>query len=204
LVRYRRVSNYAQRQQTKWWVFGLLLSLILALIASFIYREFAPPLINVTPIVLTIAILRSHLWDIDIIIRRTLSYTVLTVTLAVFYFFDVVLLQSLFSGLSGDRSSPLITVLSTLAIAALFNPLRHRIQHFIDRRFYRHKYDAEQVLAHFAAAARDEVDLDALATAMLGAVADTLQPERSLLWIRPLKNLSTPTHRLAQAQAKRY
>jgi hypothetical protein len=130
------------------------------------------------PLSLAIAILRYRLWDIDVIIRRTLQYTLLTGVLALIYFGGVVLLQALLSPLTGDENSPLVTVLTTLGIAALFNPLRTRVQAFIDRRLYRKKYNAEQSLARFAAAARSEVDMDRLADALLGVVEETMRPER--------------------------
>ena len=122
VYRYRRVSNNAERKQTKWVVFGFVVSIVLSLIASLIYRRPAPPLLNVIPLALTIAILRSHLWDIDIIIRKTLVYTVLTALLALVYFGSVVLLQRLFGALTGIEQSPLAVVVSTLVIAALFTP----------------------------------------------------------------------------------
>ena len=128
VYRYRRVSSDAERKQTKWVVIGIVVSIVLSLIASLIYRQPSPPLLNVIPLALTIAILRSHLWDIDVIIRKTLVYTVLTALLALVYFGSVVLLQRLFGALTGVRQSPLVVVVSTLVIAALFTPLRRRIQ----------------------------------------------------------------------------
>jgi len=111
----------------------------------------------------------------------------LTGLLALVYFGSVILLQSLTENLFGEQS-PLVIVLSTLAIAALFNPLRTRIQDFIDRRFYRKKYNAEQALAQFAATARDEVELDKLTAALLGVVAEAMQSESLTLWLKQEEN----------------
>jgi hypothetical protein len=138
--------------------------------------------ILLVPLAVTIAVLRYRLYDIDLIIRRTLQYALLTGLLALFYFGSVVVLQSLAEDLTGEQS-PLVIVLSTLAIAALFSPLRVRIQDFIDRRFYRNKYDAEKALAQFADAARDEVDVDQLTAALVNVVEETVQPEKVSLWI---------------------
>jgi len=135
---------------------------------------------------LGIGISRYRLFDIDVIIRRTLQYAILTALLAVTYFGAVVVLQELFGRLTGDKNATIVTVISTLVIAALFGRLRVRTQDFIDRRFYRSKYDAEQALAQFAAAARDEVDIQALSMAMITTVDKALQPEGASLWIRPV------------------
>jgi hypothetical protein len=137
---------------------------------------------------LAVAILRYRLFDIDVIIRKTLVYTLLSGLLGLVYFGSVVLLQNLVGGLA-PQNSPLVIVFSTLLIAALFNPLRRRIQEFIDRRFYRRKYDAEKALAEFAAAARSETDLEQLTTRLTGSVRETLQPAHTVLWLIPtIKN----------------
>jgi len=184
VYRYRRVSSFAERQQTKWWLYGLFVSLVLLFIASLIYKKASDPLLNVTPIFLTIAILRSRLWDIDIIVRRTLIYGALTAMLAFVYFGSVVVLQQVFRALTGQGQSPFVTVVSTLAIAALFTPLRRRIQSTMDRRFYRRKYDAAKTLAAFAATARDETDLDKLTARLVEVVDETMQPEKVSLWLK--------------------
>jgi hypothetical protein len=129
----------------------------------------------VFPASFAVAVLRYRLWDIDRLISRTVAYTLLTATLSLLYFGIVVVLQQLFGSRVG-RTSPLVIVVSTLAIAALFNPLRRRIQTDIDRRFYRRKYDAAQILARFAVTARNEVDLDQLLAELCRVIDETLQP----------------------------
>jgi hypothetical protein len=136
------------------------------------------------PVAVGIAVLRYRLYDIDIIINRTLVYGSLTATLVALYFGGIVVLQRIFVALTGQQST-LAVVASTLLIAALFNPLRRRIQSFIDRRFYRRKYDARKTLEDFSVKLRDETDLDALEDDLVGVVTGTMQPAHVSLWLRP-------------------
>jgi hypothetical protein len=138
------------------------------------------------PISIGIAILRYRLYEIDTLINRTLVYGVLTVMLVALYFGGIVVLQRVFVLLTGQQST-LAVVASTLLIAALFTPLRRRIQGFIDRRFYRRKYDARKTLEAFSATLRDETDLGALSENLVGIVRETMQPAHVSLWLRPDK-----------------
>jgi hypothetical protein len=188
LVRFFR-SRDTERLQMKWLVYtavvGILLMFLFVLILDEdnpilgFYTTFLPSLLATS---VGIAILRYHLYDIDIIIRRTLVYSVVTLALIAVYFGSVVLLQRLFAGITEQRS-PLAIVISTLLIAALFNPLRRRVQELIDRRFFRRKYDAAQILAQFSQTARDEVDLEKLVQVMQMTVEETLQPETVSIWL---------------------
>jgi hypothetical protein len=138
------------------------------------------------PVAIGVAMLKYHLYDIDLVINRTLVYGVLTAVLALIYFGGVTATQAISRSLTGQEEQPqLVIVTSTLVIAALFNPLRRRIQAFIDRRFYRRKYDAAKTLEAFSAKLRDETDLDALTGELIGVVGETMQPAHVSLWLRP-------------------
>jgi hypothetical protein len=134
------------------------------------------------PLSIGIAILRSRLWAIDLLIRQTLVYSALTGLLALAYFGSVVVLQGLVRLLSGQSQSQVVTVASTLVIAALFVPLRGRVQGFIDQRFYRRKCDAARTLAAFSSSVRNEVALGRLAEQLTQRVEETLEPETVTLW----------------------
>jgi hypothetical protein len=192
IYRYRRVSGPVERQQTKWFVFGFGLVIALILVGFVIgpHRGFLTDLVNrllwlPLPIALAQAILRHRLYDIDVIIRRTLIYMVLTGLLVLAYFGTVLVLESVFRALTGQGQNSLVVVLSTLAIATLVGPLRRQVQAGIDRRFFRRKYDAAQTLAGFAASARDETDLERLSSHLVKVVDHTMQPESVELWLRP-------------------
>jgi hypothetical protein len=210
LYRYFRVASPAERQQIKWVIVGLAVffstafavlipldsllaspavsadparALVLSVIPDTLFRATS----LFIPVSITISVLRYRLWDIDIIIRRTLIFGLLTGTLALVYFASVVLLGQVFQDLTGQQST-LAIVLSTLAIAALFSPLRRRIQNIIDRRFYRRKYDTQKTLANFSSVVRDQLDLDELTTVLLGIVQETMQPEHISLWLKEQKS----------------
>jgi hypothetical protein len=203
VYRYRSIASASARQQIKWVIYAISLlagGFLLIAITGWIGETYSSSQavlglvsvhINVIflafiPASIGISILRYRLWDIDIIIRKTLVYGALSLTLAVIYFGSVILLQSLVSAVGGQQSV-VVTVISTLIIAALFTPLRRRIQSDIDRRFYRRKYDAEKIVAAFGAGLREKVDLDDLQIQVLSVVAETLQPETLSLWLRPVR-----------------
>ena len=208
IYRYRHTSTAIEKQQTKWVLLGFA-SLILC-IFGWVFFVLQDPFttaqsqllfytVGITviyflayflPISLAIAIVRHRLWDIDVIIRRTVQYSVVMAVLAVVYFGSITVIQGRLTAVT-QTQSPFAIVLSTLLVAALFNPLRRRVQTAVDRRFYRQKYDAQQVLAKFAATARDEVDMEKLTAALIGLVQETVQPERVSLWlVREKKGMS--------------
>jgi hypothetical protein len=190
IVRMRRAGR-VERQQIKWLAYGGAVVVGAVFVGSVItvwIGEVGLLLIIIgllgVPIFTGVAILRYRLYDIDIVINRTLVYGTLTATLIALYFGGIVVLQRFFVLLIGQQST-LAVVASTLAIAALFNPLRRRIQSFIDRRFYRSKYDARKTLEAFSLKLRDETDLEALNNELVRVVRETMQPAHVSLWLRP-------------------
>src|SRR6266566_220980 len=206
VYRYVRVSTAVQRQQTKWVVYSLAVSILLGILLLFVPSLLFPPLgqpdslynIVVTllfsnllldlllSLSLGVAILRFRLYDIDSIINRTLVYGTLTLLLTLVYVGIVIGLNSLVHVFTGQvGQSPIVIVASTLAIAALFQPLRHRLQAIIDRRFYRRKYDAAKFIQAFSATLRNELDLTQLSEQLVAVVQETMEPSHVSLWLRP-------------------
>jgi MFS family permease len=203
VLRYRR-SGGEERQQIKWIAFAASVVVVLyaiAMIASFVFPAESWTTagsvwwlnlltyavlssFTIVPMAVGMAVLKYRLYEIDIIINRALVYVSLTATLVALYLSGIVLLQRVFVAFTGQRST-LAVVASTLLIAALFNPLRRRIQSFIDRRFYRSKYDAGKTLEAFSAKLRDETDMEALSGDLVGVVRETMQPSHVSLWLRP-------------------
>lgn len=207
VYRYARRSGAVERQQTKWVVLGGGLAIMITVL-QIVLKSLLPSPVPVqlrttpydptsvtivtlafllVPVSITLAVLRYRLWDVDVLIKRTLVYGVLTALLGLVYWVAVVVLQQVLRPLT--QGSDLAIVGSTLAVAALFQPARRRIQHTVDRRFYRQRYDAARTLEAFSARLRHEVDLDALGGDLLAVVGQTMQPERLSLWLRP------PAHR---------
>ena len=204
VLRYWR-SGGEEREQIKWIAFaasvvGLLylITMVSSLFFPLAWFAAGTPLwlgllqhaalvsFTAVPIAVGFAVLKYRLYDIDFLINRTLVYGSLSALLALVYFGGVATTQAIFRALTGQEEQPqLAIVISTLVIAALFNPLRHRIQAFIDRRFYRRKYDARKTLEAFSAKLRDETDLDALSDDLVGVVRETMQPAHVSLWLRP-------------------
>jgi hypothetical protein len=204
--RYRH-SGGEVRQQIKWVAFAASFVGVVylsALVTGLFFApeanwdaESPPPLVDIllsavllsyagVPIAVGFAVLKYRLYDIDVVINRTLVYGSLTAALALTYFSGVATTQAIFRALTGQEQQPqLAIVVSTLVIAALFTPFRRRIQRFIDRRFYRRKYDARKTLASYSSRLREETDLDSLSDEVLGVIRETMQPEHSSLWLRP-------------------
>src|SRR5215213_3437305 len=197
-VRLRRAGG-VEHQQIKWFAYAVAANAIAVVVAYVIPGLIETPLwfervgfalnnivIPAIPIAIGIAILRYRLYDIDLLINRTLVYGSLTLMLALVYFGGVTATQAVFTVLTGQEQQPqLAIVISTLVIAALFTPLRRRIQTFIDRSFYRRKYDAVKTLEAFSTKLRNETDLNALSDDLVGVVRETMQPAHVSLWLRP-------------------
>jgi hypothetical protein len=200
VYRYRRVSDPVQRQQTKWAVFGVAVAMGgfgVLLLAEGVFPELRrsgtlvyvatqqifPVFTLFMPISIGVAMVRSRLYDVDVLINRTLVYGSLTVSLALVYLGSIVVLQFVFRYLTGENSQ-IVVVASTLVIAALFNPLRRRVQELVDRRFYRRKYDAARTLEAFATSLREKTDLENLAGELVAIVEQTIQPVHVSLWLR--------------------
>jgi hypothetical protein len=199
-----RTGNEREKRQIRWIMWSLMISLIPYLVFTVLPSllgvnfQLAAPLLGIlwctVPTSFAIAVLHERLFDIDVIIRRTLIYSALTVILSAVFLISILLLQGFFQVFTGHLQSPLATVLSTLMIAALFNPLRRRIQKDIDRRFYRRKYDTEKILKEFALKLRSEVGMEKITEDLLKVVEETMQPQNLSLWMRKSK---TPPPSLA-------
>lgn len=206
IYRYRRVSTHRERQQTKWVVFGFALAMVglvlfitlantmlpadvlqSSVLTTFVQQTLSSGFLLMVPISIAIAILRSRLYDIDVLINRTLVYGSLTAILALIYVGGVIGVQTVINGIAqrqSSESSPVLIVVTTLLIAALFQPLRRRLQRVIDRRFYRRKYNVEQTLSTFSATLRQEVHLRDLNEHLLNVVQQTMEPTTLSLWLR--------------------
>ncbi len=202
VYRYRRVSTPVQRQQTRWVVFGTVIGLIGTIViigaanllslaqtpgrSGFLVGDTLVYLFSaLVPLSIGIAIIRSRLWDIDVLINKALVYGLLTALLGAIYAGLIIGVERLAGAITGQvGQQPVVLVISTLAIAALFQPLRQRIQDLIDRRFYRRKYDAVRTVAAFSATLRNEVELSQLSERLLEVVQETMQPAHVSLWLR--------------------
>ncbi len=201
ILRFIRARE-RERQQIKWLTYGVFVMLVLLVGGYFVWQDPNGPAYGVTfdlailclPLSIGISILRNQLYDIDILINRTLVYGTLTISLALVYFGLVIGLQSLVRLFTGQVSQfPVVIVASTLAIAALFQPLRHRLQKIVDRRFYRSKYNAAKTMEAFSATLRNEVDLSQLREHLLNVVQETMQPAHVSLWLRsPQRHTEEP------------
>jgi hypothetical protein len=221
LYRYLRRADAVQRQQTKLVVLALVVSFALtAPLGPSIQKPSPGQAIELTmvlelsrqaaitllgmmvPAAFAVAVFRYRLWDIDLLIRRTLIYSVLTGLLALVYLGSVLIIEGLLRGMVGSNS-PISIVVSTLVVAALFGPLRGRVQQVIDQRFFRRKYDAARTLANFGAQARDETNLEQLSEHLVAAVDNAMQPAQVGLWMRPLAEAASGTVHPAGASGAR-
>jgi hypothetical protein len=202
MFRYRRAAG-RERQQIKWFAYATAVFPTVLVVSEYLPVRpitYLPllPAFSLVPVAVGIAILRYRLYDIDVIINRTLVYGSLTVTLALVYLGGVAATQEIFRVLTSQEQQPQIAiVVSTLVIAALFNPMRRRIQAFIDRRFYRRKYDAAKTLEAFSARLRDETDLERLGEDLVGVVRETMQPAHVSMWLHPDPALKDKNQRAA-------
>ena len=194
MIRFRR-SRGQERQQMTWLTYTAITMTALIVLTNLsrqnsalytVMEGLTGLVLAGMPVAVGVAVLRYRLYDVDVIINRTLVYGTLTAMLIVVYFGGVAATQAIFRTITGQEQQPqLAVVVSTLVIAALFMPLRRRIQAFIDRRFYRSKYDAARTLEAFGSRLRDETDLDALRDDVVGVVRETMQPVLVSLWLRP-------------------
>jgi hypothetical protein len=207
VLRFIRAKE-RERQQIKWLTYGTAIMAVLIIGSIFVLNDPNSPIyvlifdlaIMLLPLSIGISILRTQLYDIERLINRTLVYGSLSILLALIYFGCVVLLQNLVNGLTGQvGQSPILIVGSTLAIAALFQPLRRRIQRIIDRRFYRRKYDTARTLAAFSATLRNEVDLSELSEHLVAVVQETMQPTQVSLWLRQPTRRTPPSLQTSKA-----
>jgi hypothetical protein len=208
LYRYTHIYDSVQKQQVKWFVFALSVVFLLVIIQGILlavpdsdiarsgYQLFNGPfwllLWTIVFLGVSVPILRYRLWDIDVLINRTLVYGLLTTTLLGTYLLFVFGGQYLLANVFGSNNT-VVLVISTLLIAALFQPLRQRVQQLVDRRFYRRKYDATQVVTRFSTTLRNEVDLDQLCEQLLALVQETMQPAHLSLWICKSDRTNTPS-----------
>ena len=201
IYRYRFIATPLEKRQIKWAFYGMMTIAFVVFNWAILFEAFSPApsvfrfflytgyflihymLLLFVPVSFVIAVMRYRFWDIDVLIRRTLIYGLLSASLAILYFGMIITSQNMFRSLTG-QDSQLVIVLSTLAISALFTPLRRVIQNLIDRRFYRQKYDAENVLAEFALKARNEVELNSLTKELTEVIKKTMQPTHLALWIK--------------------
>jgi hypothetical protein len=186
VYRYTKVSGAVEKKQTKWFLYGLVMAFVPPMLVDFAVdypTELDALAFMALPLGIGISILRYRLFEIDVIIRKTLLYAILTGLLVLIYFGSVLLMQSLFETLTG-QNSPIAIVISTLMIAAIFDPLRRGVQAVIDKRFFRRKFNAEQALSGFAVTLRSEMDIERLEKELLVVVQETMQPEETSLWLK--------------------